>query len=291
MVSEENNMMFDSHCHVQFKAFDEDREDVLSRCAQKGMILNVVGTQQKTSALAVEFAERYDWVYASIGLHPIQEYKKKIVEESTEFMAKGEDFDEAYYEELVQSPKVIAIGETGLDRFHVPKDVSTEEVMERQKHIFLQHYHFAKKHDLPLVIHVRDAHEDMLALLRAEVKSDGSKVRGVIHCYTGNWEYAEEYLDLGLYLGFTGVITFPPKKTDPQPQHDLFEVIEKIPIERMLVETDSPYLAPQSYRGKRAEPWMVEEVIKKIAEIKGVAVEDAEEAIYSNTKQLFDRTK
>ena len=234
------------------------------------MVLNVVGTQKRTSQLAVRLAEQYDWMYASIGLHPIQEYKTKVVEEHTEFMSRGEVFDEAYYDKLAASPKVIAIGETGLDRFHVPKNEKTEDVMETQKHIFLQHDRLARKYDLPLVIHVRDAHDDMIELLKVKVKNEKLKVRGVIHCYTGNWEQAKEYLDLGLHLGFTGVVTFPPKKTDPKPQHDLLEVLEKMPLDRMVVETDSPYLAPQAYRGKRAEPWMVEEVIKKIAEIRGL---------------------
>lgn len=285
------NMMIDTHCHVQFKAFNDDRDAVIARCKEKGMILNVVGTQKRTSELAVRLAEAHEDMYASIGLHPIQEYKTKVIEEDTEFLSRGEDFDAAFYDQLAASSKVIAIGETGLDRFHVPKNEKTEDVMETQKRIFLEHYALAQKHDLPLVIHVREAHEDMISLLKFKTQNTTSKIQGVIHCYTGNWEYAQEYLDFGLYLGFTGVVTFPPKKTDPKPQLELLEVLEKMPIERMVVETDSPYLAPQAYRGKRSEPWMVEETIKKIAEIRGMKESDLAERIAENTKQLFQRMR
>jgi TatD DNase family protein len=210
-----------------------------------------------------------------------------VIEEDTEFVSRGEAFDDAYYDALAASPKVIAVGETGLDRFHVPKDEKTEDVMDTQKRIFLQHYRLAQKHNLPLVIHVRDAHNDMIELL----KTLDAPIKGVIHCYTGNWTYAKEYLDLGLYLGFTGVITFPPKKTDPQHQIDLLNVLEHIPLDRMVVETDSPYLAPQAYRGKRAEPWMVEETVKKIAEIRGMKESDLAGHVAKNTKQLFQKMK
>lgn len=278
-------MMIDTHCHIQFGAFDQDREDVLERCIKKGMILNVVGTQKDTSARAVALAERYDWIYASIGLHPIQEYKTKVVEEDTAFTSRGESFDEADYDLLAASPKVIAVGETGLDRYHVPKDTATEDVMRTQKDIFFAHCRFARKHDLPLVIHVRDAHEDMIALLRSMDRPP----QGVIHCYSGNWAFAEAYLDLGLYLGFTGTITFPPKKTDPAPQEALREVLARMPEDRMLVETDSPFLAPQAYRGKRAEPWMVEDVLKKIADIRDVDLARAKKRITQNSLDLFQK--
>lgn len=280
-------MLIDTHCHIQFKAYNEDRDAVVARCKEKGMILNLVGTQMATSKLAVQMAEQYDWMYASVGLHPIQEYKVKVKEESTEFMSCGEEFDDAVYEELAQHPKVIAMGETGLDRFHVPKDRTTEEIMEKQKQTFLQHYLIAKKYDLPLVIHVRDAHNDM----RAVLETLETPVRGTVHCFTGNWEQAQFYLSKGLNLGFTGVITFPAKKTDPKAQEQLNEVIEKIPLDKIVVETDSPYLAPQAFRGTRAEPWMTEEVVKHIANVRGLSFEEMSDQIEKNTRALFTKIK
>lgn len=284
--------MIDSHCHIQFKAFDDDREEVIKRCLEKQVILNVVGTQKNTSKKAVELTERYENIYATIGLHPIQEHKVKVKEEADDFTSRGEEFDEEFYQELVKSEKVIAIGETGLDKFHIPKDEGLDAVLEKQKQIFLQHYNFAKKHFLPLVIHVRDAHEEMIDLLQSILgkTSDGGKNGlGVIHCYSGNWQQAKQYLQMGLYLGFTGVLTFPSKKTDPQPQKDLIEVVENMPLNRILVETDAPYLAPQKYRGERSEPWMVEEVVKKIAEIKNLEVGEVQEVVVSNAKKLFSK--
>lgn len=277
--------MIDTHCHIQFKAFDENRNEVIQRCNDKGMILNVVGTQFDTSKKAIELAEQYEWMYASIGLHPIQEYRTKVIEEADEFISRAEKFNEDAYDELATHEKVIALGETGMDRYHVPKDVVTEIVMQRQKETFLGHARIALKHDLPMVIHVREAHDDMIETLREFDKLP----RGVIHCFTGNWEQAEFYLSQGLYLGFTGVVTYPPKKTDPRPQEQLQDVIEKIPLDRIVVETDSPYLAPQKYRGKRSEPWMVEEVIAKFAHDRGKSFEKMAEIIEKNTRQLFTR--
>ena len=122
-----------------------------------------------------------------------------------------------------------------------------------------------------------------------ETLASTASTRGVVHCYTGNWHYAKQYLDMDLCLGFTGVITFPAKKTNPQVQYDLLEVVKNCPLEKMLIETDSPYLAPQAYRGQRCEPWMVEEVAKKIAEIKQIGLDEVIEQTNANFKRLFKR--
>ncbi len=283
-------MLIDTHCHIQFKAFNEDRKAVLKKCKENGLILNAVGTQKKTSKLAVELAEAESNVYATVGLHPIQEYVVKVKEEDTSFTSRGEYFDFEYYDELARHPKVIAIGETGLDKYHIPKDKTQEEIFTKQKEVFLEHVKLAKKHDLPLVIHVRDAHEEMIEFL-LEIRNLKLEIKGVIHCFTGNWQQAQSYLEAGLYLGFTGVVTFPPKKTDPKPQEQLLEVIKNIPLDRILVETDAPYLAPQSYRGKRSEPWMTEDVVKFIARYRGLDVDKFREQTVKNTKQLFRKIK
>ncbi len=277
-------MLFDTHSHVQFKAFDDDRDEVILRCENEGVMLNTVGTQKSTSQAAVDLAEKYEHVYASVGLHPIQKYVIPVKEEDTSFTARGEVFDFDFYDKLVSSSKkVIAIGETGLDKFHIPKDITEEEVFSHQKETFLQHYKLALKHDLPLVIHVRDAHEEMIELLQTL----SSPIKGTIHCFSGNWGHAQQYLDMGLHLGFTGIITFPAKKTTPKPQLELLEVVKNIPEDNILIETDAPYLAPQAYRGKRCEPWMVAECAKKIAEVKGLSYKEVEEQTTNNAKKLF----
>lgn len=276
-------MLFDTHCHIQFNRFADDREEVIARCAEQGMFLNVVGTQKDTSKRAVELAEKYDWMVASIGTHPNHVFPTHIDEEESHFTSREEDFDEAYYEELVRSAKVAAIGETGLDFFHLPKDVPKEAVFEKQKKVFTAQYQFAQKHGKAMVIHCRDAHDELIALLKSFEKPP----RAVIHCYTSDRAHAEAYLAMGLYLGFTGVITFPPKKVDPAAQEKLLEVVRNIPLDRIVVETDSPYLAPIPHRGKRAEPWMVKATVAKIAEIKGLSHREVEEATTANATKLF----
>lgn len=278
-------MFIDTHCHLQFQGYNGDRDDVIKRCQEKGMVLNLVGTQKDTSRLAVELAEQYEWMYASIGTHPIHLNPTHVDEEESSFMSREESFDWAFYEQLAKSKKVIGVGECGLDLWHVPKDRSVHEVLEKQKSIFLEHVRFAEQFSLPLVIHCRDAHEQMIELL----EKLNRPIHGTVHCYTSNWTHAQKYLALGLHLGFTGVITFPPKKTTPQAQIDLLEVVKEMPLDRMVVETDAPYLAPQAYRGKRSEPWMVEEVIKKIAEIKRLNPEEVAQSIEKNTRKLFSR--
>ncbi|MEK7624001.1 MAG: TatD family hydrolase [Patescibacteria group bacterium] len=287
-------MLVDTHCHIQFQGYKNDREAVIERCRAKGTMLNLVGTQKDTSRLAVELAEKYDWMFASIGTHPNHLFPTHIDEEESHFVSREEDFDEAYYEKLVQSKKVVAIGECGLDLFHLPPNVPLETVLEKQKRVFMAHFQFAQKHDKALVIHCRDAHDQLIELLKELInrisppmRGGGGGVRGVVHCYTSNWTHAEEYIKMGLCLGFTGVITFPPKKSDPQAQHDLLEVVKNVPMDRFVLETDSPYLAPIPYRGTRAEPWMVEAVAKKISEVKMVSIEEVEKASTENAKNLF----
>jgi TatD DNase family protein len=282
-------MMIDTHCHIHFKAFEQNREEVIARCKEKGMILNLVGTQQSTSRNAVLLAEKYDWMYATIGLHPIQIHEVDVYEEDTNFTSRGEEFDQELYSELAKHPRVIAIGETGLDRFHIPKDESEEKILDAQRDVFRKHYDVAEKNQLPLVMHVRDAHEQMLELLEQIQKEKGSLIGGVVHCYTGNWEHASRYLDLGFHLGFTGVVTFPPKKTNPAPQLELEQVIAQIPLDRILVETDAPFLAPQAYRGEQSEPWMIEEVIQKFATVRGKTYEEMVQIIADNTCRVFPK--
>ncbi|MBI5222743.1 MAG: TatD family hydrolase [Candidatus Magasanikbacteria bacterium] len=302
-------MLIDTHCHLQFNAYKDDVEDVIKRCNNKQMILNVVGTQKDTSEQAVQLAEKYDNIYATVGLHPIHTTSTEVDEEEITFKSREEVFDYEFYKALASHPKVIAIGECGMELFHKPADADRKAIIKKHSESFLLQAKLARELDLPMVIHVRDAYEEMaevLGGLRIPPLSPPSQVedafppyeggnkggvRGVIHCFTGNWSQAQKFLDLGMYLGFTGVITFPPRKTNPQPTLELLEVVKNCPLDRILTETDAPYLAPQKYRGERAEPWMVEEVVKKIAEMRWETVANIQNAITENTLRLFRKIK
>jgi TatD DNase family protein len=278
-------MIFDSHCHLQFKAFNDNRAEVLKKCREKDTKMIVVGTQQDTSKNGVELAEKNQDIKATVGLHPIQSKQVKVEEEDASFVARGEDFDREFYENLItESDEVVGIGETGLDKHHIPEDQDVDKLMDEQWSAFLEHVKLAREYDLPVVMHIRKAHKEMLSRLEdIEVDFDG-----VVHCFTSKWEYAKQYLDYGFNIGFTGIITFPPKSSNPQAQHNLWETVEQVSLDRLLVETDAPFLAPQKYRGDTAEPWMTEEVIKKVAEIKNLDYEEVEQRTAENCQSLFN---
>lgn len=287
-------MLIDTHCHIQFNSYKDDHDEVVKRCQEKGMILNCVGSQIDTSRRAVEYAEKYDNVYATVGLHPVHLSSTEVDEEETKFISREEKFDYEEYKKLAEHPKVIGIGECGLELYHLPEGANKDEILFKQKDGFLLQYKLAQELDLPMVIHVRDAYEEMidyfLELTKPHLTSPTrGGISGVVHCYGGNWSQAQKFLDLGLYLGFTGVITFPARKTNPRPTEELLEVVKNCPIDRILIETDAPYLAPQKYRGQRCEPWMVEEVALKIAEIKGMDVDFVREKTVENALKLFKK--
>ncbi len=282
----------DTHCHVHFQSFKDDMTEVVEKTVSQGVVMNAVGTQRDTSRAGVELAQRYAHIYASVGLHPVHLFSQHIDEEESSFNTREEVFDYDYYRTLALNPKTIAIGECGLDLYRLPETISADQVLERQQAVFRDHFRLAQEVNLPLAIHVRDAYPQMIDLLKElMLQYNQAQLRSVIHCYIGNWEYAQEFLKLGSYLGFTGIITFPPKKSAPEAQAALLEVVKKCPLDRMVLETDSPYLAPGKFRGKRAEPWMVQEVAKKIAEIKGISLSDVEKATTENALKLFSKIK
>ena len=235
--------------------------------------MNIVGTQYDTSAAAVALAEKYEGVYATIGLHPIHTDKsfhdaKELGEGGKEFTSRGEVFDGAKYEALAQNSKVIAVGECGLDYYRLEEDTK-----QKQVEAFVEHIELANRLGKPLMLHIRNAYADALEVLKAH-----AKVKGDVHFFAGNWEEAKQFLDFGSTLSFTGVLTFT---------HDYDEVIKNTPIDMILTETDAPYVAPVPYRGKRNEPAYVVEVVKKIAEIKGLDVEETREQIIKNAQKVF----
>lgn len=264
---------FDAHTHVNFIAYNDDREATILRAKAAGVAMNVVGTQKDTSADAIALAERYDNVYATIGLHPIHTSKsyhdvKELGEGGKEFTSRGEVFDMATYEALGRHPRVIAIGECGLDYFR-----SEERTKETQREAFIEHIELANTLGKPLMLHIRNAYEDALEILKAH-----TKVRGDVHFFAGDWNIAKQFLDLGFTLSFTGVVTFT---------HDYDEVIKSAPLDMLLSETDAPYVTPVPYRGKRNEPAYVVEVVRAIAAIRGEDEKKVASAVFENACRVF----
>ena len=267
---------FDAHTHTNFVAYDEDRDAVIRRSLDAGVGMNVVGTQLDTSRSAVALAEQYDGVYATIGLHPVHTAKsyhdtKELGEGGKEFTSRGEVFDAAAYEALGQNPKVIAIGECGLDYYRV--DESTKDV---QSKAFIEQIELANRLNKPLMLHIRNAYEDSIEILKAH-----AAVRGDVHFFAGDWDVAKKFLDMGFTLSFTGVLTFT---------HDYDEVVRNTPLEMLLSETDAPYITPVPFRGQRNEPVYVTKVVEAIAGIKGIAEPEVAAHLLRNAERIFGIT-
>lgn len=283
--------MIDSHVHLDFKEFDRDREETIKRFfdASGEKMINV-GCDLASSIRSVELAGKHKNIFASIGVHPHD--AEKLDNAGMEKL-----------EELATEKKVVAIGEIGLDYFRpeysgLPK--------EKQIEAFKMQLGLAQKHKKPVIIHCRDAYVEMLEILKSynppvngdPVSSNNSVQdrKGVMHCFLGSWPIAEELLKLGFYLGFTGAITYQKKSvmvTAPASpkfklgEPEIFNVIKNTPLDRILIETDCPYLAPVPHRGERNEPSFVKHVAEKIAEIKGVSFEKIEKATSENAGKLF----
>ena len=298
---------FDAHTHTQFAAYDEDREFVIERALAVGVEMINVGTQKDTSLKAVELASKYEnGVYAAVGLHPIHTEKSFHDEKelglpaqaggdgaAKEFTSRGEEFDYDYYKNLALNEKVVAIGECGLDYYRL-----TEATKEKQKENFLKQIELAKEVKKPLMIHCRNAFADLIKILAPNAYG---LAPSIVHFFSGSKDDARELLDLGFSFTFGGVITFarPARIATPARNAvstagwqsvaggDYDEVIKFIPADRILSETDAPYVAPAPYRGKRNEPAYVIEVVKKLAEIKGIEFEKAREQILENAKRIF----
>ena len=264
---------YDCHTHVNFVAFKDDSDATIKRAQEAGVGMIVVGTQYDTSADSVRVAESHDDVYAAIGLHPIHSTKsyhdeKELGEGGKEFTSRGEEFDAEKYFALWQSPKVVAIGECGLDYYRLEEDTK-----KKQEATFVQQIELANRLQKPLMLHIRNAYDDALAVLKAH-----AQVKGDVHFFAGDWNIAKQFLDFGFTLSFTGVLTFA---------REYDEVIKNAPLDMLLSETDAPYVAPKPYRGKRNEPAYVVEVVKAIAEIRGEPFEMVREQLAANARRVF----
>ena len=275
----------DIHSHLNFAAFDTDREEVIKRALDAKVAMINVGTQKDTSKKAVELAEKYEnGVYAIVGVHPIHTSKsfhdvQELGDGGKEFTSRGEAFDISYYKTLAQNPKVVGIGECGLDCYRESQD-SGFKIQER---VFRQQIELATEVGKPLMLHLRNgsgrsAYNDAFRLLESCFLHRESSAGGNLHFFAGSIEEAKPFLDAGFSFSFTGVITFT---------HDYNEVIRYLPLDAILSETDSPYVAPVPYRGKRNEPLYVKEVVKAIARIRGEDEEKVRVQILKNAEQLF----
>lgn len=283
-------MLIDTHCHVHFNAFKDDMDEVVRSCLAEGVQMVTVGTQRDTSANGIKLAEKYDGVWCTVGLHPSHLFAGYVDEQEVQFKSRNEMFDPDYYRQLLKHQKVVAVGEMGLDYHYAYPGVSLDEMKVRETAVFEEGARLAIENDVPVVIHCRDAHADQIALIETiwgPVKA-GEPPRGVIHCFTGTQADAERYLALGFYLSFTGTITYAPRKSDVKAGNGLLtDVVKSAPLDRILIETDSPYLTPNPHRGERNTPKFVKHVAEKIAELRGLAFDEVAEATTANARRLF----
>jgi TatD DNase family protein len=250
----------DSHVHLDDERFDDDREELIKSLYENDIesVLNL-GSDLSTSKSAVKLADEYSFIYAAVGCHP---HDSKYMNENTMNI----------FRELAKNKKVIGIGEIGLDYYYDNSDRETQRLWFREQ------IRLSKELNLPYIVHDRDAHEDVFRIMKEE---HCSGTRGILHCYSGSVEMAREFIKLGFYISLGGPVTFKKSKIPKL-------VAKEVPIDRLLIETDCPYLTPEPFRGKRNEPKYVRYVAEEIAEIRGVQVSEIAEKTKSNFKNLFN---
>jgi len=260
-------MLVDSHCHLDYSGLAEDRAAVVARARAAGVVHMVnIGTTRREFDHVQKTAEEFNDVTCTVGVHPHHAHED------------GETLVAADLVKLAAHPKVVGIGETGLDYYydHSPRD--------RQQESFRQHIRAGKAMDLPIIVHSRNAEEDTIKVLTEEGAGQGSSIRGVLHCFSSRRILAEQALALGFYISLSGILTF--KKSQ-----ELRDIARDVPLDRLLVETDSPYLAPEPYRGKTCEPAYVVHTARVLAEIKGVSADEIAKQTTANFFRLFNKVK
>lgn len=252
-------MLFDSHAHYNDAQFDTDRDNIIDYVNKNGvgMIMNVADSIKSVEKV-LDIAEKYPFVYASVGVHP-------------EEVGNLTESDMDYLEKMSEHKKVKAIGEIGLDYYYddIERDV--------QKHWFYRQIELAEKVGLPIIVHDRDAHGDCMGILKS---FDMKKIGGVMHCFSGSAEMASELVEMGMYIGFGGVVTFKNAKK-------VRKALETVPLDKILIETDCPYLAPEPHRGMRNNSELMHFTAEKIAEIKDVSKAEVEQATFENAMRLY----
>ena len=261
-------MLIDTHCHLDFKQFDADRQEVINRAKQQGIgyIINVA-TDLNNMEQSLKLATDYDFIFATAGIHP--HYVLKTGEDELNRLRR-----------LIEDEKVIALGEVGLDYYnHEPGQLSIDrKVKLKQQELLCAFIEIAKTKKLPIIFHCRDAHDDLLSILKHNLQG---RTKAVVHCFSGSKEFLKDCLDLGLKVSFTANITY--KKAD-----DLRALVSYIPLEEMFLETDAPFLTPQAKRGKRNEPSYVAYIAQEVARIKNVDVEKVADITTKSARLFFN---
>ncbi|MFA5318552.1 MAG: TatD family hydrolase [Patescibacteria group bacterium] len=297
-------MLIDTHAHLNFQAYKKDADEVIRRSLDAQTEIIIPSTEQKTSKQAVELANKYETgVYAAIGLHPVHLQNQEFTEEGRKVKMKAEKFDYDFYSRLAENKKVVAIGEVGLDYYYLPEEDRVRENKQLQQFTLLQQLELAYGLGKPALVHCRpsssrmtrdyneisDAHEDLVVLLQRFYKNKKKRPegRGVIHDFFGDLDLAWQYFELGFLISFTGNITFPPKKNNLEAYKDRDELIRKVPLDKFMIETDSPFMAPMPNRGQRNEPVNVKYAADRIAQIKKIDFKKVAQATTANAKRLF----
>ncbi|MFA5838776.1 MAG: TatD family hydrolase [Candidatus Paceibacterota bacterium] len=266
---------FDIHSHLNFPDFDKDREDVIKKMIDEKIGTICVGADLKTSKECVELANKHENIWATIGVHP-NDNKEDFDEENFQELLRGSTSNEGL--SLSKVSKVVGIGECGLDYFRIKGEPENEK--KRQKNLFEKQIQFAINNDLPLMIHSRDAYDDILDILNS-YKKENPNLKGNIHFFVGDKNIAKKFFDIDFAISFSGVITFT---------NDYNETIEYAPIEKIMPDSDSPFVAPAPFRGKRNEPIYIKEIVKKIAEIKKLDIEVTKKQMVRNAVNTFKLT-
>jgi len=281
-------MFIDSHAHINFNAFKDDADAVIRRSLEADTWMVLVGSEIKTSNRALSLANKYErGVYAAVGLHPVHLEEGRVdtgeIGEDSSFVARAEEFDYDSYEKLARFEKAVAIGEIGLDYYHLDPAKEQSSLKKKQQEVFAQQLLLARSLDLPVIIHCRQAHDDLYAILEDFRHSYGHLIPtdrpwGVIHCFSGDEDLAWKYFKLGLIISFTGLITFSQQWDD---------LIRKIPLDKLMIETDTPYMTPEPYRGQRNEPILVQYVAKRISDIRNIKIEKVAEITTATARSFF----
>jgi len=277
-------MLIDTHAHLNFSAFKEDADKIIQKTLEEEIWMINVGSDYKTSKRSLEYANKYEkGVYTAVGLHPVHIVEMNMEADGESFKTRGEEFNYDIYEKLAKFEKVVAIGEVGLDYYHFENTMDIPAVKKKQKEVFLSQALLARRLDLPLIIHCRQAHDDLVQILSDFRKENIDLIPkdrpwGVIHCFSGDEDLAWKYFNMGLIISFTGLITFSRQWDD---------LIRRLPADKFMIETDSPYLTPEPFRGKRNQPLFVKYVSKRIAEIKNLSEERIAEITTKNARKLF----
>lgn len=272
-------MFTDSHSHLTFPDYNDDRDDVIKRARDAGVetFINIgSGDGLEDNFRSLDLAHANDGIYSTVGFHPHD--ATRIAEKCRNECTRGEKDPYLVLKDLAEDPKVVAVGEIGLDYHYIAKESNFEDLKRDQIECFTRLIGIANEVRLPVIIHDREAHEDTLFTLR---RCRATNWGGVMHCFSGSVDFAKEVLDLGYYISVTGAVTFKKKAEELQ------DVVRAVPIERLLIETDCPFIAPEPYRGQRNEPAYVVEVAKKVAEIKGLSLGDVARITTLNARKLF----